>query len=305
MDFGSLEELQRCVRQLPTVETTPHTLPEGILATIIFQSLQGLLYLHRERHSVHRDLKPANILLDSSGFVKLSDFGVSKKLGTGTFAHAGTQVGTLAYMSPERVNGERYEYASDVWSLGLISLELAIGDYPYPRAHNIFDQGKMIVDGPVPTERAEVQQRLVEAQRPAELLELTHACLCKEAPRRPDVATLSRCAFFVRHLGQPADLRSYLLALQQHKQALAQQSSAADAGGELAGRGAAGLGDAGGGAAIGPSAMEMAAAPPAHGGAGAMVAELPGAAHADTSSSFALTQLAEDDGMMMDAPPPL
>jgi hypothetical protein len=109
----------------------------------------------------------------------------------------------------------------------------------------------------------------------------------------------------VRHLGQPADLRSYLLALQQHKQALAQQSSAADAGGELAGRGAAGLGDAGGGAAIGPSAMEMAAAPPAHGGAGAMVAELPGAAHADTSSSFALTQLAEDDGMMMDAPPPL
>jgi serine/threonine protein kinase len=236
MDFGSLEELQRCVRQLPTVETTPHTLPEGILATIIFQSLQGLLYLHRERHSVHRDLKPANILLDSSGFVKLSDFGVSKKLGTGTFAHAGTQVGTLAYMSPERVNGERYEYASDVWSLGLISLELAIGDYPYPRAHNIFDQGKMIVDGPVPTERAEVQQRLVEAQRPAELLELTHACLCKEAPRRPDVATLSRCAFFVRHLGQPADLRSYLLALQQHKQALAQQSSASGEGGRWARR---------------------------------------------------------------------
>lgn len=61
MDCGSLEGLLRVVAQ-----TEARALPEGILAAILFQALQGLLYLHRERHAVHRDLKPANILLDSS-----------------------------------------------------------------------------------------------------------------------------------------------------------------------------------------------------------------------------------------------
>ena len=45
-----------------------------------------------------------------------------------------TQVGTLAYMSPERVRGEPYDFASDVWSLGLITLEAGLGRYPYPGA---------------------------------------------------------------------------------------------------------------------------------------------------------------------------
>lgn len=44
---------------------------------------QGLTYLHKEKHAVHRDLKPANILLNSAGYVKLSDFGISKQLGSG------------------------------------------------------------------------------------------------------------------------------------------------------------------------------------------------------------------------------
>ena len=60
-----------------------------VLATIMHQVLQGLMYLHRERRSVHRDLKPANVLLDSDGFVKLSDFGISKELGSGTYAQVG------------------------------------------------------------------------------------------------------------------------------------------------------------------------------------------------------------------------
>ena len=43
-------------------------------------------------------------------------------------------MGTLAYMSPERVRGEPYDFASDVWSLGLITLEAGLGRYPYPGA---------------------------------------------------------------------------------------------------------------------------------------------------------------------------
>jgi serine/threonine protein kinase len=200
MDCGSLEGLLKSASQSPAL-----VVPEGVNACVIFQILQGLTYLHRERHSVHRDLKPANVLLDSSGFVKLSDFGISKELGSGTYAQAGTQVGTLAYMSPERVRGESYGFSSDVWSLGLIALEAALGAYPYPCHTNYFDLVRTIVDGPLPTETPEVQQRL-----PADLLGLVGACLCKNAHARPDVISLTRNAFLARHAASPVDLRAYL-----------------------------------------------------------------------------------------------
>ena len=200
MDCGSLEGLLRAASQTPG-----RLLPEGVHASILFQILQGLTYLHRERHSVHRDLKPANVLLDSAGFVKLSDFGISKQLGSGTYAQAGTQVGTLAYMSPERVKGEAYAFASDVWSVGLIALEAALGSYPFPGCRNYFDLVRTIVDGPAPTEAAEVQQRL-----PADLLQLVHACLQKAAAHRPDVLSLTRFPWLCRHAAAPTDLRAYL-----------------------------------------------------------------------------------------------
>jgi len=203
MDCGSLEGVLRCVAR-----TDARVLPAGFLAAILFQVLQGLIYLHRERRTCHRDLKPANILLDSNGFVKLSDFGISKQLSSGTWAQASTQVGTLAYMSPERVRGEPYGFASDVWSFGLIALEAALGQYPYAGAKNVFDQGRMIVDDPLPTERPEVQHAL-----PSDLLELVHACLCKTAHHRPDAAAVTRAPFFARHLSEPVDLRGMLCSL--------------------------------------------------------------------------------------------
>ena len=198
MDCGSLEGLLRAVARH---NGGSQMLEEGVLAAILYQSLQGLIYLHRERHAVHRDLKPANILLDSSGFVKLSDFGITKELGTGTFAQAGTQVGTLAYMSPERVRGEPYGLPSDVWSLGLIALEAASGAYPYPAARSVFEQGQVIVDGPLPTERPELQQCLS-----ADLLSLVHACLQKAPGQRPG-ASDARSPFFARHLASRRSAR--------------------------------------------------------------------------------------------------
>ena len=120
MDYGCLEGL---------IAKGP--MPEQPTAQVLWQVLQGLVYLHKERHSVHRDLKPANVLIDSRGGVKLSDFGISKELHS-TQGAAMTNVGTKAYMSPERINAEAYSYPSDIWAFGLIACECMRGAHPFP-----------------------------------------------------------------------------------------------------------------------------------------------------------------------------
>ncbi|KAL1496751.1 hypothetical protein AB1Y20_014341 [Prymnesium parvum] len=205
MDCGSLEGMISVASYTPA-----RCMPEEVAAMVLFQVLQGLTYLHKERHAVHRDLKPANILINSAGFVKLSDFGISKSLDN-TDAQAQTHCGTLAYMSPERIKGESYSFTSDVWSVGLIALEISCGSYPYPISHNYFDLVKNIVDGPLPTEGAEVQGFLAP-----DLLELVHASLNKDAYLRPDVLALMRHPFITRHQAQPCDLRLYIQELAEY-----------------------------------------------------------------------------------------
>jgi serine/threonine protein kinase len=64
----------------------------------IFQVLQGLVYLHNERHVIHRDIKPSNLLVNHKGEVKITDFGVSAMLAS-TMGQRDTFVGTYNYMS--------------------------------------------------------------------------------------------------------------------------------------------------------------------------------------------------------------
>ncbi|KAK1805954.1 hypothetical protein P4O66_012999, partial [Electrophorus voltai] len=75
------------------------------------------------------DVKPSNILVNSRGEIKLCDFGVSGQL---IDSMANSFVGTRSYMSPERLQGTHYSVQSDVWSMGLSLVELAIGRYPIP-----------------------------------------------------------------------------------------------------------------------------------------------------------------------------
>jgi serine/threonine protein kinase len=63
--------------------------------------------------------------------VKLTDFGISKEL-TSALKTADTFVGTSLYMAPERAHGAPYSFASDVWSHGIVSLELLTGQHPFP-----------------------------------------------------------------------------------------------------------------------------------------------------------------------------
>jgi len=101
-----------------------------MLAKITQQILSGLSYLNVCMRQMHRDIKPDNILVNSKGFVKLTDFGIGKQMDSEEFL-AGTFVGTMNYMSPERMEGEKYHYEGDIWSLGIVLIELATGSYPF------------------------------------------------------------------------------------------------------------------------------------------------------------------------------
>lgn len=79
---------------------------------------------------MHRDIKPANILINEEGFVKLSDFGISKDFEYSE-EMASSCIGTFRYMSPERLRGEDYDISSDLWSLGIMIIQLFNKHYPF------------------------------------------------------------------------------------------------------------------------------------------------------------------------------
>jgi serine/threonine protein kinase len=78
---------------------------------------------------MHRDIKPSNVVVNSRGQIKLCDFGVASETAVNSIAD--TFVGTSTYMAPERIQGGAYTVRSDVWSVGLTVMELAVGRFPF------------------------------------------------------------------------------------------------------------------------------------------------------------------------------
>lgn len=169
-------------------------LPEAVLSAIAVPVLNGLIYMHREKHLIHRDIKPSNLLVDSCGNVKIADFGVSGELHE-TLAKCASWVGTVHYMSPERIQGHAYSYDSDIWSFGLTLLELATASFPYPHERNgkrlsFWDLLDAIVESPPPTPPATFS---------AQFHDFIGACLRKEPSERSSSTQLLSHSLLAMH----------------------------------------------------------------------------------------------------------
>jgi len=103
------------------IQRSKQPLEEQDIIHIFTQLLMALDHLH-DKKILHRDLKTKNIFITKKNQVKLGDFGLSKMLGTTSFAQSA--VGTPYYLSPELCEGKRYNHKSDVWAIGCVLYEL-------------------------------------------------------------------------------------------------------------------------------------------------------------------------------------
>lgn len=125
----------------PYVQALHKSYDEKIVKYVLKKTLEGLNYLHL-KHIIHRDIKSDNLLMNTKGEVKLADFGYAVQL-TEERAGRKSKVGTVCWMAPELIRGERqYSTKVDIWSFGIFAMEMADGDPPYitePQGRVIFN----------------------------------------------------------------------------------------------------------------------------------------------------------------------
>jgi serine/threonine protein kinase len=140
---------------------TGRPLPLSQVGALISQIGDALDYAHA-RGLVHRDVKPSNVLLDERGNCLLSDFGLAKIVaGSIKLTTSGAVLGTPAYMSPEQGLGQKLDQRSDIYSLGVMLYEMAVGRVPY-RAETPLAVVVKHINDPLPLPRT-VNPELSEA----------------------------------------------------------------------------------------------------------------------------------------------
>ncbi len=143
------------------------TLPAGFdadwvtaIATVVRDVARALAHAHA-RGVVHRDVKPSNVLLGADGRAQLIDFGLTGSEAADSLTRTGSQVGTVHYMSPERLRGERgIDVRSDIYSTGVTLYELLALQTPF-QAGSRAQLERLVQDGHVDPLR--VRNRRVDA----------------------------------------------------------------------------------------------------------------------------------------------
>jgi hypothetical protein len=156
------------------------------LAPLIEQACDALEYAHTKAKIVHRDFKSSNLMLNSRGELKVTDFGIARSLSDSVSMHSVRTSGTLVYMSPQQLDGERAQPADDIYSLGASIYELLTSKPPF-YSGGIERQIHEKTPPSIGARRAELNVAS-DKPIPEQWAATVAACLAKDLPQRPQSA---------------------------------------------------------------------------------------------------------------------
>ncbi|CCE63768.1 hypothetical protein TPHA_0F02870 [Tetrapisispora phaffii CBS 4417] len=211
MNCGSLDQIIKINKSMQVLDETqnnPHLgmvtwFNELSISVISYSVLTALDYLYSNYKIIHRDIKPSNVLINSQGQVKICDFGVSRKMVNSI---VDTFVGTSTYMSPERIQGNVYSTKGDVWSLGLMIIELITGEFPLNNdgvdnssPDGILDLLQRIVNEPSPKLPTASDKDQTTSAYSVEITDFVNRCCIKSEKERSPINELLCHDFIVKY----------------------------------------------------------------------------------------------------------
>jgi hypothetical protein len=183
MEYVDGDTLSNLRADKPHKVFEPHELKEWTS-----QLCDALDYAHNHARIIHRDLKPANLMVNTRGDLKVSDFGISRSLSDSVSMLTMEQgrSGTLVFMSPQQLDGERGSHLDDVYSFGATIYELLTSKPPFSSG-NVDRQIREKIPPSMAARRKELE---VEGEPVDETWEkVVAACLAKDPTRRPQSFT--------------------------------------------------------------------------------------------------------------------
>ncbi|XP_018794397.1 PREDICTED: cyclin-dependent kinase-like 1 isoform X2 [Bactrocera latifrons] len=233
---------------LHELERHPQGCPEHLTKQIVYQTLLGVAYCHKQ-NCLHRDIKPENILLTAQGQVKLCDFGFARMLSPGE--NYTDYVATRWYRAPELLVGDtQYGTAVDVWAIGCLFAELVRGEALWPgrsdvdqlylirktlgdllpRHIQIFSQNEYFkgITLPVPPTLEPLEDKMPakSLQNPL-TIDFLKKCLDKDPAKRWSCEKLIKHSYFDDYVAKQRELEHVnsleAAALQRQQQLLQQQ----------------------------------------------------------------------------------